>query len=198
MRHHRVNLWILISNRHWIQKEQHRKAHQSFASSDCATNIFKMCFDLKEFSCAQTKCQAIIRNVFAPHVKELLSKDLKDCNYVTIYTDASNHGSTKLFPVVVRFFSPTTGVHVIILEFTVRWWYAWWQGKCFFQIERIVPSFARDKLCSSRYTQRIETWMPYPCESNWSGVNRLSNILALLHLHWSHRKIEEILCKSER
>lgn len=50
-------------------------ANQSFASSDCASDIFKMCFGLKEFSCAQTKCQAIITNVFAPHVVEMISKD---------------------------------------------------------------------------------------------------------------------------
>lgn len=93
-------------------------ANQSFASSDCATNIFQLCFGLKEFSCAQTKCQAIIKNVIAPHVMEIVSEDLKKCNYVTMYTDASNHGSTKLFPIVIRYFSPTTGVHVKVLEFT--------------------------------------------------------------------------------
>lgn len=95
-------------------------ANQSFASSDCASNIFQTCFGLKEFSCAQTKCQAIVRNVLAPHVKETIAKDLQECNYVTIYTDASNHGSTKMFPVVVRYFSPITGVHVKILEFTAE------------------------------------------------------------------------------
>lgn len=93
-------------------------ANQSFASSDCASNIFRSCFGLKEFSCSQKKCQAIITNVIAPHVIETIGKELKECNYVTVYTDASNHGSTKLFPVVVRYFSPITGVHVKVLEFT--------------------------------------------------------------------------------
>lgn len=32
-------------------------------------------------------------------------------------TDASNHGSTKMMPVIVRYFIPTVGVRVKMLEF---------------------------------------------------------------------------------
>lgn len=91
-------------------------ANQSFASSDCATQIFQKCFDLKKFSCSQKKCQTIITNVFAPHVEELTQRDLKQCNFATVYTDASNHGNIKLFPVLVRYFLPTEGVRVKILD----------------------------------------------------------------------------------
>lgn len=45
------------------------KSNQSFQSSDCATKIFKTCFNMKKFSCSQNKCRAIVTNVLAPHVK---------------------------------------------------------------------------------------------------------------------------------
>lgn len=93
-------------------------SNNSFKSSDCATKIFKSCFKLEKFSCSQKKCQAIVTNVFAPHAQQLLEQDLDRCNYVSIYTDASNHGNIKLFPVLVRYFIPTIGVRVRILNVT--------------------------------------------------------------------------------
>lgn len=95
-------------------------SNQSFKSTDCATQIFKTCFEMKKFSCSQKKCQAIITNVFAPHVKKMLERDLEECNFVTVYTDASNHGSVKMFPVMVRYFLPTEGVRVKMLNFTAE------------------------------------------------------------------------------
>ena len=41
------------------------KENQSFRSSDCASKIMKTCFEPK-FSCARTKCEAIVVQVFAP------------------------------------------------------------------------------------------------------------------------------------
>lgn len=91
-------------------------ANNSFKSSDCATKIFQTCFKLKKFKCSQKKCQAIVTNVFAPYTKQLILEDLNQCNYVSIYTDASNHGSMKIFPVLVRYFIPTIGVRVRVLD----------------------------------------------------------------------------------
>lgn len=93
-------------------------ANHSFRSSNCATKIFKSCFKMKKFSCSENKCQAIVTNVFAPHSKQMLEQQLKDCHYVSVYTDASNHGNIKLFPVLVRYFNPTVGVHVKVLDIT--------------------------------------------------------------------------------
>lgn len=73
---------------------------------------------MPKISCSRTKCQAIVTNVFAPHVKQLLHKELEKCHYVSIYTDASNHGNIKLFPVLVRFFDPLIGVRIRILDIT--------------------------------------------------------------------------------
>lgn len=91
-------------------------ANNSFKSSDCAAKIFKTCFKLEKFSCSQKKCQAIVTGVFAPYTKQLILKDLNNCNYVSITTDASNHGSIKIFPVLVRYFIPTVGVRIRVLD----------------------------------------------------------------------------------
>jgi hypothetical protein len=91
-------------------------SNHSFASSDCASKILRECFDIKKFSCSQTKCRAIIVNVFAPHAQELLKNELKECRYVSLYTDASNHGNIKLFPVMVRYFRPLEGLFVKMLD----------------------------------------------------------------------------------
>lgn len=46
----------------------------------------------------------------------MILEDLKQCTYVSIYTDASNHGNTKLFPVLIRYFNLISGVFVKVLE----------------------------------------------------------------------------------
>lgn len=89
-------------------------ANHSFKSSDCATKIFRTCFKMDKFTCSKTKCQAIIVNVFAPEVHKMVQEELSQRRYVSIYTDASNHGSIKIFPVLVRYFNPTAGVYVLL------------------------------------------------------------------------------------
>lgn len=91
-------------------------ANHSFQSSDCASKIFRSCFQMKKFTCSQTKCQAIVLNVIAPQVRKMLIEELKTCNFVSVSVDASNHGSIKIFPVLVRYFIPTAGVCVKVLE----------------------------------------------------------------------------------
>lgn len=112
-------------------------ANHSFKSSDCATKIFKTCFKMN-FSCSQKKCQAIITSVFAPHAKQTLKEDLDQCNYVSIYTDASNHGNVKLFPVLVRYFIPTIGVRVKVLDISSE------KGETSEIISNLISSVARE------------------------------------------------------
>lgn len=92
------------------------KSNNSFKSSDCASKIFRMCFAMTKFYCARTKSHAITKNVFAPFVVGEIKKELHATNYITITTDASNRGSVKLFPILARYFIPTVGVQVKILE----------------------------------------------------------------------------------
>jgi len=90
--------------------------NHSFRSNDCAFNLIQTCFEQK-FRCARTKSQAIVENVLAPMAMEELKNHLREVHCVTLSTDASNHGSTKLFPVLIRYFLPCEGVKVKILEF---------------------------------------------------------------------------------
>jgi len=91
------------------------KHNQSFRSNDCTSKLVQKCFEPK-FSCARTKAEAIVCNVLAPYALEQLESDLETVNFVTMFTDSFNHNSTKLFPVLVRYFNPTSGVHIKILE----------------------------------------------------------------------------------
>lgn len=96
------------------------KSNQSFRSTDCASKLFRECFGLKNFHCARTKTEAIVSNVLAPLAKKMLNDELSNSRYVTLTTDASNHTNTKMMPVFVRFFLPTVGVRVKMLEFSTE------------------------------------------------------------------------------
>lgn len=93
-------------------------ANNSFLSTDCTSELFRECFGMKNFHSARTKMEAIVKNIIAPVGETIVKEDLLNCNYVTSTTDASNHGNTKLMPVMVRYFKPTEGVRVKMLEFT--------------------------------------------------------------------------------
>lgn len=96
------------------------KENQSFRSSDCSTKIFRKCFKMLKFSCGRTKCEAIATDVLAPHVRTIITSELEQCSSVCISTDASNHSNIKMFPVAVRYFLPTVGIRVRLLELSAE------------------------------------------------------------------------------
>lgn len=89
--------------------------NHSFRSMDCTCKLIKACFDAK-FTCSRTKCEAIISDVLVPYANQLLEDDLSAVNFVSIYTDASNHKEIKIIPIMVRYFSYQSGINVKILE----------------------------------------------------------------------------------
>lgn len=82
---------------------------------DCTCKLIKTCFDAK-FTCSRTKCEAIVTDVLEPYAKQLLEEGLEAANFISIYSDASNHKEVKLIPIIVRYFSYQSGIHVNILE----------------------------------------------------------------------------------
>lgn len=72
----------------------------------------------KKFSCSRTKTKAIIVNVLYPYAYEKLKTNLSNANFVSILIDSSNHKDLKMIPLLVRYFSPDSGLQTIILEFT--------------------------------------------------------------------------------
>lgn len=46
----------------------------------------------------------------------MLTTQLESVNFVTLCCDTSNHGNLKILPIIVRFFSPDTGVQMKLIE----------------------------------------------------------------------------------
>ena len=95
------------------------KHHQSFNSNDCTSQLFKAIFPdsevAKKFASARTKITSIITGVLAPYAQTKMLSDL-GIQPFSISVDASNHKEVKLFALVIRFFSPKTGVNVRLLD----------------------------------------------------------------------------------
>lgn len=153
-------------------------ANNSFKSSDCASKIFTTCFNLKKFSCSRKKCQAIITGVFAPYTKELVLKDLKQCSYVTICTDASNHGNIKIFPVLVRYFIPTVGVCVRVLDVSSE------RGEKSEIIANLIWSVAREYGLDIK----VVAFCGDNAKVNFGGITRRgnNNVFSRLKEHFPH------------
>lgn len=93
-------------------------ANHSFNSSECASKIFRTCFEIKKFHCSRTKCEAIVTNVLGPYAVNEVKNEMANVKFLNIATDASNHGNVKMMPVLVRYFLPTIGVRVRLLDFS--------------------------------------------------------------------------------
>ena len=90
--------------------------NHSFRSMDCTSQVVKKLFN-KKFACARTKSEAIVCNVLSPYAFSELNKNLEKINFISIYSDASNHKDIKLFPTIIRFFDSETGINIRILDF---------------------------------------------------------------------------------
>jgi hypothetical protein len=81
---------------------------------DCTTAIVKKIFKDK-FRCSQTKCKAIITNVFAPFTTKQIDEELKEARFISVLIDSSNHLDKKLVPLVVRYYHAEKCVKVLEL-----------------------------------------------------------------------------------
>jgi len=94
--------------------------HQSFNSLDCGTKLNGILYPdskiaLKQ-STARTKATSILKNILAPHTVAQIKEELKNIPFFGILTDASNHGSEKLFPLLVQYFSQSEGLKVKLIK----------------------------------------------------------------------------------
>ena len=78
--------------------------NHSFRSMDCSSSMIRNFYQQK-FTCAITKCEAIVKNVFAPWALELVSQDLIKADAIALSIDTSNHGHLKLLPILARFYN---------------------------------------------------------------------------------------------
>ena len=89
--------------------------NQSFRSMDCTSKLIQCTFEPK-FTCGRSKAEAIVLNVLTPFAISELESDLQKANFISIMTDASNHKDVKIFPLLVRYFNPTEGIQVKMLD----------------------------------------------------------------------------------
>uniref|UniRef100_A0A3B3QSD6 DUF4371 domain-containing protein n=1 Tax=Paramormyrops kingsleyae TaxID=1676925 RepID=A0A3B3QSD6_9TELE len=101
----------------------------SYRSTDCSNKLAPVIFPdseiAKKMSCGRTKAASIVANVLAPVsvekcVQELTSSLLvggTHTPFFSVASDASNHGSTKLFPLAVRYWTPEFGLMNRVLDF---------------------------------------------------------------------------------
>ncbi|KAL3120080.1 hypothetical protein niasHT_003332 [Heterodera trifolii] len=94
---------------------------QSFESSDCVSSdgLFKTMFSdsavAKKFGCARNKASKIITGVLAPYSVQIMLSELGN-HYFSIALDSFNHKTTKLFPIVIRYFVAENGIQVRLLD----------------------------------------------------------------------------------
>lgn len=138
------------------------KANQSYLSSDCASKLFRTCFELHKFHCARTKCEAIATNVFAPFARSIMKDELASRRYVTVSTDASNRGNIKMMPVVVRYFIPTEGVRIKLLEF----------GNEKGETSQIIATMVQESAQKNNLTGKIVGFCGDNCPTNFGNVER--------------------------
>lgn len=93
----------------------------SYNSLDCQMKLAPVVYpDSKiaaKMSCGRTKAAAITRNVLAPFAQEQVVTELKDAEYFSVGSDASNIGNIKTFPYAVQYFNPETGISRKLLDF---------------------------------------------------------------------------------
>jgi hypothetical protein len=82
---------------------------------------------VKKLSCGRTKAKAIVTGVLAPpsvddslgilhrNMIEMEEEDLTP--YFSIASNVYNHGSSKMFPVAIKFWTPQDGMHDRVLDF---------------------------------------------------------------------------------
>jgi hypothetical protein len=76
--------------------------HHSFKSMDCSSGLIKK-FSEPKFTCSRTKVEAKIKHVISLWTYEEATEEIKTTSFVTVLTDASNHGHVRLLPTLIRY-----------------------------------------------------------------------------------------------
>lgn len=133
----------------------------SFNSNSCSSKLIARFFEPK-FSLGKTKCEAIVLNVIAPLAHEELVDDLKKTNFISVSMDASNRKDIKLVPIVVRYFSPITGIQVKLLDFKSV------PG----ETSEILTDHLYSSLVKNNLDKKVVGFCGDNCNTNFGGVKR--------------------------
>lgn len=79
--------------------------------------LFSESNTVKKISCNRTKAIAIVNNVLAPLSTTEFMNNFENIAFVSVSTDASNHGNIKLFPIIIQYFDyQANGITSKLLE----------------------------------------------------------------------------------
>lgn len=82
---------------------QHNQSFESMKSK-----IIRVLYGEKDFKCSASKATAIVSGVFEPMIINQIESELENAHFVTI--------ALKMFPIIIRYFLPTEGVKVRLIE----------------------------------------------------------------------------------
>jgi len=89
------------------------KHHMSFNSSDCTTDLLKHIFEDSETAkhlSARTKTAMIGKKIIAPYCMSKVMESVSNIPFISISTDASNHASEKMIPILIQYFTINEGI----------------------------------------------------------------------------------------
>lgn len=88
--------------------------HNSFNLLDCTTPLNSKLFPDSKIACkmstARTKGTAIVKHILAKHTVDIFKSDLENTIFFCLATDASNHKSEKIFPIIIQYFTKLDGI----------------------------------------------------------------------------------------
>lgn len=144
---------------------------------DCTAPLLRTLFVdseiAKQLSCARTKTEAIINGVLAPRAIYDVKKALEKIPFISLSTDASNHGHHKLFPLVTQYFDYENGgiqVKLMDLQETNN------------EKAETITDLIEEVLDKNNLTEKLSTYVADNAPINFGGLNRQgsNNVLALL------------------
>lgn len=143
----------------------------SLRSMDCLSKILKKVFD-SSFGSARTKTQAIIENVLVKYAKDELFAELEKSSFISVYTDSTNHKDIKVFPLLVRYFSPKNGTQVKLLELENQ--------RC--ETAEVISDYVMQVLKNHELLEKVIGFCADNTNTNFGGSNRrgINNVFAKL------------------
>ena len=153
------------------------KHHMSYNSMNCTAPLMRTLFIdseiAKQLSCGKTKTEAIINGVLAPRALNGVKEALSKVPFVSLSTDASNHGHHKLFPLVTQYFDYENGgiqVKLLDLKETNN------------EKAENVTNLIEGVLEKHNLTEKLSAFVADNAPINFGGLNRrgANNVLSLL------------------
>lgn len=153
------------------------KHHNSYKSMDCTPKLNQKIYPdsniAKSMTGARTKIEAIINNVIGPHAVNVVVESIGSITCFGVATDGSNHGATKLFPILVQYFDYKKGgiqTKVIELKNVPN------------ETSETISSLIADVLSEHSILNKCVAFAGDNCNTNFGGVKRGSGNNVFTHL----------------